>query len=257
MSSLSLFLSSLQSFSKIVDNLCTDPVTQPVPYNSSKLTRILEPMLGNNCITNALITLEGRDKGMADLSHNIEIGDKLKKIKNSAKINKNMTNNGIRDLRDEIKKIRGKLNLTANGSYLHDIDPNLLKTLKSLISELDRLKLNTWEKKRDLSIQYQNDRKKNLETEGLLYTLTVDLDIPENITISSKNLLISIVQQKAMIDDTENEYNEKKNLYQLRLDAWHKKNAGNQKEEKDDKITKLEKNMLEAEDKLVSIYLFI
>lgn len=251
------FNNGLQVLNKCIDGLAQEKESWSIPYNTSKLTRLLENGLGGNAFSVFINTIDTREKYLNDIVHTLEVAEKSRKIKTAAKINKNTIQSAIREVREEIKKARGKLNLNQPGSYLHDIDPSQIKLLKQLIAELDRLKNSTWERRRAHSINFLNTRKITLEQEGLLYILQQEIDIPENLLSSSKNMLTSIIQQKLMIEDTENELNEKKNLYKLRLDAFLKKQQENKDNgaevappEKDEKLNKLEKTIQEIEEKL-------
>jgi len=120
-----------------------------VPYASSRLTRLLEQGLGGNSVTLWITTLDASPRNSADSLHSLEVGDKIRRIKNAARVNKNTIATTIRELREEIKRARGRLQLSQPGTYMHDIDPQQLKILKQLIAELERVKAHTWEKVRE------------------------------------------------------------------------------------------------------------
>lgn len=221
------FNQGLQALGKVVEALAAEKEPWNVPYASSRLTRLLETSLGGNALTLWITTLDSALRSAPDSLHALEMGDKLRRIKNVARVNKNTIVATIRELREEIKKARGKLQLTQPGTYMHDIDPAQLKILKQLISELERIKGHTWEKKQQRSSASHEARRQALEQEGLLYTLadSRDVDIPEQLLSSSRTLLSAIVAARAALDDQEAELTEKRGLFKLRLDALQRKAA--------------------------------
>jgi hypothetical protein len=215
------FNPGLQSFNKVIDFLSADKDSSLINFNQNPLTQLLEVGLGGgNSITSIILflnpALEGGSAVQATLSdciHTLELGEKCRKIKNSTKINKNPLNANIRELREEIKKLRGKLNLAQPGQYLHDLNPNDIKQLKNLNGQLELLKQQTWEKKREKSRLFVEKRKENLESEGLSALMQEEVNIPENILNQSKNLLNNVVQAKLAIEETLFELTEARHKY--------------------------------------------
>lgn len=260
------FNQGLQALNKVVDALASEKESWNIPYASSRLTRLLEPGLGGNAFTLWITNLDSSERSVPETCHSLEVGEKLKKIKNTIRVNKNTIMSTIRELREEIKKARGKLQLTQPGTYMHDIDPQQLKNLKQLITELERIKSQTWDKKRQRSIAFNETRRISLESEGLLYTLLESgnetSDVPEQMLQSSKTLLTSIVSQKALCDDSESEVAEKRNLFKLRCETVKKKliesgggggvGAATTIQDlvrSDEKLQKLERSLNESDDK--------
>jgi DNA repair exonuclease SbcCD ATPase subunit len=175
-------------------------------------------------------------------------------------VNKNTLASSIRELREEIARVRGKLQLTQPGLYSHDIDPQNLKILKGLLAELERVKANGWDKRQARSVAFHEARRANLEQEGLLYTLQADLqdvEVPPALTSQARTLLSSIVSSRANLDDEETSLAEKRNLFKLRLDTVQRK-AGAvatsvaELVKSDEKLGKLERTIGELDDKLRS-----
>ena len=265
------FNQGLQALGKVVESLAAEKEPWNVPYASSRLTRLLETSLGGNALTLWVTTLDAALRSAPDSLHALEMGDKLRRIKNVARVNKNTIVATIRELREEIKKARGKLQLTQPGTYMHDIDPQQLKILKQLIAELERIKGHTWEKKQQRSSAAHEARRAALEQEGLLYTLadSRDVDIPEQLLSSSRTLLSAIVSARAALDDQESELQEKRGLFKLRLDVLQRKAAEGsaassssssaaaasapsvaELTKSDEKLTKLDKAVTEIDDRV-------
>lgn len=261
------FNAGLQALNKVIDALASDKESWNIPYSSSRLTRLLEPGLGGNSSAIWIANIDASERNIPDTIHSLEVAEKIRRIKNTARVNKNTIANTIRELREEIKKARGKLQLTQPGTYMHDIDPQQLKNLKQLITELDRIKSHTWEKKHQKSILANEQRRISLETEGLLYTLTEakDIDIPEQMLKQSKSLLANLVAAKSALEDAEMEVAEKRNLVKMRLETVQKKWLNEQKAnddgsapanlsvadltKSDEKLQKLDRALHDSEDK--------
>jgi len=271
------FNTGLQALNKVIDALSSEKDAWQVPYSSSRLTRLLESALGGNCLTLWLVCLDPSERLAADTILCLDLVDRVRRIRCSARLNKSTLSATIRELRDEIKKARGRLQLTQPGSYMHDIDPQQMNILKQLIMELERVKAQTWERRRQRSQEAAEQRREALQAEGLQHVLAVthssasasassSSESLEQLASTSKALLQSLVSQKASVDDIENEVSERRHLFQLRLEALQRKAAAaadaavadatlalpstSDLIQRDDKLGKLHRSMLESEEKL-------
>jgi hypothetical protein len=272
------FNQGLQALNKVVDVLA-EGKAEPwnVPFGASRLTKLLEGGCGAfspNAITLWITTLDPSTRGAADSIHCLEVAAKVMRIRGGAgpasssssssmsssslRVNKNTLASSIRELREEIARVRGKLQLTQPGLYSHDIDPQNLKILKGLLAELERVKANGWDKRQARSVGFHEARRANLEQEGLLYTLQADLkdvEVPPALTSQARTLLSSIVSSRANLDDEETSLAEKRNLFKLRLDTVQRKAGATATSvaelvKSDEKLGKLERTIGELDDKL-------
>lgn len=73
-----------------------------IPYRDSKLTRILSESLGGNSKTSLIITLSPSTYNDSESLSTLRFGMRAKKVKNNAKVNKDMS---IQELKHEIDKL--------------------------------------------------------------------------------------------------------------------------------------------------------
>ncbi|KAL0239027.1 hypothetical protein PCE1_004718 [Barthelona sp. PCE] len=92
-----------------------------IPYRDSKLTRLLQDSLGGNAKTCMVATLGPADWNYDETTSTLRYATRAKKIKNKPKINEDPKDTMIRDLQDEIKRLRASLmgNPIPEGSSGH------------------------------------------------------------------------------------------------------------------------------------------
>ncbi|XP_067946221.1 chromosome-associated kinesin KIF4A-like [Watersipora subatra] len=129
-----------------------------VPYRESKLSRVLQEILGGNCLTSvfALLTPHGDNN-----SQTFKISQALQQIKHSVSINVVDTERIVANLREDINSLREKV--SENISTKEDV-----VLLQELVSELEIAKQQTWEGRQRLSLRYEEERKANLANRGIL-----------------------------------------------------------------------------------------
>lgn len=87
-----------------VINALTDGKSTHVPYRESKLTRVLQESLGGNSKTCLIVTCSPHPNNLAETVSTLRFGISAKKIKNSPKINKEMTVAELLTLLDKAEK---------------------------------------------------------------------------------------------------------------------------------------------------------
>lgn len=81
---------SLTTLGLVINNL-TDGKSTHIPYRDSKLTRVLQESLGGNAKTSLIITCSPAKYNEEETISTLKFGQRAKKIKNKAKINKEYT----------------------------------------------------------------------------------------------------------------------------------------------------------------------
>ena len=94
---------SLTSLGMVINSL-TDGKSKHIPYRDSKLTRILQESLGGNSKTCLIITCSPSIYNEAETVSTLRFGQRAKKIKNNAKINKELSIAELKHLLDEAEK---------------------------------------------------------------------------------------------------------------------------------------------------------
>lgn len=69
----------------------TDGVSTHIPYRDSKLTRVLQESLGGNSKTSLIITCSPARFNFDETVSTLKFGARAKKIKNNAKVNKELS----------------------------------------------------------------------------------------------------------------------------------------------------------------------
>ena len=77
-----------------------------IPYRESKLTRILKPFLGGNAKTSMVAALSPADINYDETLSTLKYAWQVKAIKNQAKINESPQDKMIRELKEEIERLR-------------------------------------------------------------------------------------------------------------------------------------------------------
>ena len=81
---------SLTNLGNVINHL-TDGKSTHIPYRDSKLTRILQESLGGNAKTSLIITCSPAKYNLDETLSTLRFGARAKRIKNKAKINREMT----------------------------------------------------------------------------------------------------------------------------------------------------------------------
>jgi hypothetical protein len=145
-----------------------------VPYRDSKLTQLLEDSLGGNAKTLMLAAIGPADYNYDETCNTLRYADRAKKIKNDPKINENPKDAKIREMQEEIEKLKMRLaeglkgikgfNLTelmANGGDGHDDQLKLME--QRIKEEEDILEKQAEEERKKISEMQNIDKKKKDE----------------------------------------------------------------------------------------------
>lgn len=89
-----------------------------IPYRNSVLTRMLQDSLGGNSKTTLIITCSPSEFNLAETISTLRFGERAKKIKNMAKINREMT---VAELSNQLDKANKKIEkLEKKTKFLED-----------------------------------------------------------------------------------------------------------------------------------------
>ena len=94
---------SLTNLGNVINHL-TDGKSTHIPYRDSKLTRILQESLGGNAKTSLIITCSPAKYNLDETLSTLRFGARAKRIKNKAKINREMTIQEMQALYEEEKR---------------------------------------------------------------------------------------------------------------------------------------------------------
>lgn len=148
-----------------------------VPYRDSTLTWLLKDNLGGNSKTVMVATISPADDNYEETLSTLRYADRAKRIINNAVVNEDANAKVIRELREEVEKLRSELGqrggpsssggLNTSQYDMSGIDIGKLKEQlmqsESLISELST----TWEEKLKKTEEVHKERHKFLEEMGI------------------------------------------------------------------------------------------
>mmetsp|Transcript_8479 Transcript_8479/g.16168 ORF Transcript_8479/g.16168 Transcript_8479/m.16168 type:complete len:667 (+) Transcript_8479:34-2034(+) len=202
------FDTGLRILTECIEGLASNQEPWHLPCDQSSITRLLQPALGGNAFTVMLGFVDPTEKAYHDTIHTLELAAKARLIKTRAIVNKSTVTAAIRELRDEIKKVRGMIDRPHAGEYFHLVNPSKITKLQLLVEELDRAKKQTWEERRKKSTKFKTERIETLKNQNLSFVLAEDTGVPPGMLKSANALLNRIVSQMNVLTDAQEEYAE-------------------------------------------------
>jgi kinesin family member 5 len=115
---------SLTTLGKVI-NALTDGKSTHIPYRDSKLTRVLQESLGGNSKTTLIVTCSPHPNNLPETISTLRFGISAKKIKNTPKINKELTVAELQALLDKSEK-----ELEVRSKYIEQLKNHILVDLK-------------------------------------------------------------------------------------------------------------------------------
>ncbi|XP_078712139.1 kinesin-like protein KIF13A isoform X4 [Lampetra fluviatilis] len=132
-----------------------------VPYRDSALTWLLKDNLGGNSRTAMVATVSPAADNYEETLSTLRYADRAKRIVNHAVVNEDPNARIIRELRDEVDKLRSQLN-QAESLMAPELQERLQQSEK-LIQEMTL----TWEQKLRKTEEIAQERQKQLESMGI------------------------------------------------------------------------------------------
>jgi len=105
---------SLTALAQVLNALCKDP-NGFIPYRNSKLTRILQDALGGNSKTSLIVAASPCSYNVEETISALRFGERAKKVKNCAKINKELS---AGEMGKEIKKLEKQVEILTYDNEL-------------------------------------------------------------------------------------------------------------------------------------------
>jgi hypothetical protein len=164
---------------------------QHVPYRDSKLTRLLQESLGGNALTCMIAAISPADDNYEESLSTLQYANRAKSIKNVTKKNEDINEKIIRELRQEIEKLRQLVESGGNDevqqqkqqqAIIDDDDQQqqqqqyhhhqeAMQQMEETIANLERIKQESWEEKKRLTELYEQERQKSLTNDQQIFTL--------------------------------------------------------------------------------------
>ncbi|ETV74982.1 hypothetical protein H257_10587 [Aphanomyces astaci] len=153
---------SLSALGNVINMLADRSKKGHVPYRDSKLTRLLQESLGGNSLTVMIAAVSPADYNFDESLGTLQYANRAKSIKNATRKNEDVNEKMIRELREEIERLRQMV----QGGTLHQAhsqpNPEALRDMDEMIANLERAKQQSWEEKERLARLYEDERQKSL-----------------------------------------------------------------------------------------------
>ncbi|KAL9644026.1 hypothetical protein ABK040_005494 [Willaertia magna] len=139
-----------------------------VPYRNSVLTWLLKESLGGNSKTIMIATISPSDYNFQETLSTLRYASRAKQIKNNAKVNEDPNALIIRELRDEIQRLKELL--TKSNHFDEDSEKiKLREQLNTSQKMIEQLQMSN-EEKQKRTLELEKARRKALEEAGISFT---------------------------------------------------------------------------------------
>ncbi|KAG3081056.1 hypothetical protein PI124_g19479 [Phytophthora idaei] len=157
---------SLSALGNVINMLASSDKTRKgkahIPYRDSKLTRLLQESLGGNSLTVMIAAISPADYNYEESLGTLVYANRAKSIKNATKKNEDINEKIIRELREEIEKLR---QMVARPTSASSGNPEMMGQMEETIANLERAKQQSWEEKQRLTELYEQERQNSLANE--------------------------------------------------------------------------------------------
>lgn len=141
---------------------------QHVPYRDSKLTRLLQESLGGNSLTVMIAAISPADDNYDETLTTLQYATRAKAIKNATKRNEDINERLIRELREEIERLRQVVArpVSASEEMNNPIrNAEIVLQMEEKIANLERVKQESWEERQRLALLFEQERQANLRND--------------------------------------------------------------------------------------------
>eukprot|EP00762_Andalucia_godoyi_P002744 ANDGO_04515.mRNA.1 Osmotic avoidance abnormal protein 3 len=219
---------SLTSLGNVI-NALADPKKRKghIPYRDSKLTRILQESLGGNAVTCMLAALSPASVNLSETYSTILFASRAKNITNQSRKNEDESTRVIRELREEIERLRGMISGGGVAAAPVAMDTGKVAEMENRMKELEDVKSQSWEEQQRMSSMFEEERKRNMAQRGLMDVLQ------ENLQKGNKELMESIARAKDEKSRIEKEFEDKKKEAQKKKEEFEEEVSKFKAAEKD------------------------
>jgi len=155
---------SLSTLGQVI-NMLAEGASGHIPYRNSKLTRVLQQALGGNAKTVMIATISPADNNYQETLSTLQYASRAKKIKNTSVRNEDVSQRMIRELREEVERLRAAVQ--AGDGVMSPGGTTNEETIKmqETIAMLEDTKKRQWEEVQALSKAFEEERSKILKNE--------------------------------------------------------------------------------------------
>ncbi|KAJ0401552.1 hypothetical protein ATCC90586_002860 [Pythium insidiosum] len=162
---------SLSALGNVITMLADSKRKAHVPYRDSKLTRLLQESLGGNSLTVMVAAISPADDNYDESLGTLQYANRAKAIKNATRKNEDVNERIIRELREEIERLRQLVveRPTSASSSLAAApagdSSEMMQRMEETIANLERAKHESWDEKQRLTERLEQERLQSLQNE--------------------------------------------------------------------------------------------
>merc|ERR1711991_472985 len=140
----------------VINALAKSRKGQHIPYRDSKLTRLLQESLGGNAATVMIAAISPADYNYDETLGTLKYAHRAKSISNAVVKNEDVNQRMIKDLKNEIEKLKQQLATGGGGGGAAS------EEAQRKIQELENEQRNTFEERARLAEELEQARKANM-----------------------------------------------------------------------------------------------
>eukprot|EP00604_Paraphysomonas_vestita_P002850 CAMPEP_0174818366 /NCGR_PEP_ID=MMETSP1107-20130205/1032_1 /TAXON_ID=36770 /ORGANISM="Paraphysomonas vestita, Strain GFlagA" /LENGTH=592 /DNA_ID=CAMNT_0016030107 /DNA_START=633 /DNA_END=2411 /DNA_ORIENTATION=+ len=157
---------SLMTLGTVINALAAGGSKGHIPYRDSQLTRLLQESLGGNAATIMIAAISPADYNYDETLGTLKYANRAKSIENVVVRNEDVNERMIRELKEQIEKLKAELSANVGGTAP---DPEIENKLRLMEEE----QKNAWEEKERLSQALAAERQSNMN--NVISTMMRDL----------------------------------------------------------------------------------
>lgn len=167
---------SLSTLGQVI-NMLAEGGKGHIPYRNSKLTRVLQQALGGNARTVMVAAISPADNNYSETLSTLQYASRASKIQNKTVRNEDINQRMIRELREEVERLRAQM-AAMEANQLRDpadtgpLSPSVgddeerqLREMREKIAMLEETKMRQWDEVQKLSKAYEEERSKTITNE--------------------------------------------------------------------------------------------
>ncbi|GLE01271.1 hypothetical protein PINS_up010101 [Pythium insidiosum] len=157
---------SLSALGNVITMLADSKRKAHVPYRDSKLTRLLQESLGGNSLTVMVAAISPADDNYDESLGTLQYANRAKAIKNATRKNEDVNERIIRELREEIERLRQLVMRPTSASASASVaGGDMMQRMEETIANLERAKHESWDEKQRLTERLEQERLQSLQNE--------------------------------------------------------------------------------------------
>jgi len=199
---------SLNHLMQVVASLNQGTKTSSVSYRDCRLTKLLQDAFGGNSYLTMITHISPADTDYSETFSSLKFSSAVKNIKSLVKRNENDSSGVVKELRDEIGRLRERLSEKSN-NMIDMPDTDDVTRMEELLRDLQLAKMQTWDEKQRISDMFLEERKHHLSSKGILDWVLDSMKKDgkkmqskmENLQKDKERLMLDYKDKRKVVDD--------------------------------------------------------